>query len=441
MTTRQQRALRWAIPVAAFLTFASASFANAQDPDPATPQTPPRQTTQPPAAQAATGATTTGQQSLEIYGFGQADAIVDFEQNNPDWYDVNRPSKLPAFHHEFGNDGHFYLSPRQSRFGVKGTLPTSEGDVFAQFEFDMFGVGPDAGLTTIRLRHAYGQWKQIGAGQTNSQFMDVDVFPNVLDYWGPNGMLFFRNTQVYYELYKNGDSNARVAIENPGATGDVGRLADRIELQNVRGRFPAPDLTGHYRLATSSGYAQIGAALRYMAHDDLLPNDPFDLNGHNWGYGISLSGAIKRGFTPDYTANTLHLQFIWGRGVENYFNDAPVDVGAEPNPGNTVTPVIGEALRDIGIVAYLDHYWNHEWSSTIGYSRVSIDNSELQLPDAFRIGQYSTANLVWYPVKNVMMGGEFQWAERRNFSDGFKSHDTRLEFSLRYSFSAKVLGQ
>ena len=35
----------------------------------------------------------------------------------------------------------------------------------------MFGVGPDAGQTTIRLRHAYGQWRQIGAGQTNSQFM------------------------------------------------------------------------------------------------------------------------------------------------------------------------------------------------------------------------------------------------------------------------------
>ncbi len=33
--------------------------------------------------------------TLEIYGFGQADAIVDFKQNNPSWYDVNRPSRLP----------------------------------------------------------------------------------------------------------------------------------------------------------------------------------------------------------------------------------------------------------------------------------------------------------------------------------------------------------
>src|SRR3982750_2601001 len=34
---------------------------------------------------------------IEIYGFAQADAIGDFNTNNPDWFDVNRPSKLPAF--------------------------------------------------------------------------------------------------------------------------------------------------------------------------------------------------------------------------------------------------------------------------------------------------------------------------------------------------------
>ncbi len=198
--------------------------------------------------------------TLEIYGFGQADAIADFKQNNPDWYDVNRPSRLPNVANQFGNDGHFYLSARQSRLGVKGELPTANGAVKGQFEFDMFGVGADAGQTTIRLRHAWGQWKQIGAGQTNSQFMDVDVFPNVLDYWGPNGMLFFRNVQVFWEPFNDGDSNARIAIEAPGASGDAGVLADRVELQNVKPRFPSPDFTGHYRLGGRSGATSRSAA-------------------------------------------------------------------------------------------------------------------------------------------------------------------------------------
>src|SRR5262245_29458781 len=236
----------------------------------------------------------TDKPTVEIYGFGMVDAIADFQQNNPDWYDVVRPSRLPNAPNQFGEDGHFYMSARQSRLGAKGTLPTSDGDVTAQFEFDMFGVGKDAGLTTIRLRHAWGQWKQIGGGQTNTQFMDVDVFPNTMEYWGPNGMLFLRNPQVFYEVYRKGDSNARVAVEAPGASGDAGVFADRVELQNVRGRFPSPDFTGHYRYADKPwGYVQVGGALRYIAYDDLIPNDKFDLSGHVWGWGIAVSAGLK----------------------------------------------------------------------------------------------------------------------------------------------------
>src|SRR5262249_10156050 len=226
--------------------------------------------------------------TLEVYGFGQADAIADFKQNDPNWYDVNRPTKLPSFDKQFGEDGRFYLSPRQSRLGVKGEIPTSDGNVKGQFEFDMFGVGKDAGVTTIRLRHAWGQWKHVGAGQTNSQFMDVDVFPNILDYWGPNGMLFFRNTQVFYEFKNDDHMQAAVAIEAPGASGDAGVYSDRVELQNVKPRFPLPDLTGHVRLKNKMGYLQVGGIVREIKYDDTL-QDQFNLSGSVTGWGISIS--------------------------------------------------------------------------------------------------------------------------------------------------------
>ena len=373
--------------------------------------------------------------SLEVYGFGMVDVIADFNQNNPDWYDVNRPSRLPNVDKQFGEDGHFYLSPRQSRFGVRATLPTDNGDVTGQFEFDMFGTGKDAGLTTIRLRHAWGQWKHIGGGQTNSQFMDIDVFPNTLEYWGPNGMLFLRNAQVFFEVYKNGDSNARVAIEAPGASGDLGQFADRVELQNVRGRFPRPDFTGHYRHALPRGYVQVGGALRYFAYDDLLPNDQFDLSGSNWGWGIALSAGLKP--TPN---DTLHFQIVEGAGIENYFNDAPIDIGVKTNPGNTVTPVTGEPLGDFGLVIYLDHTWNEMMTSSIGYSRVDISNSNGQAANAYKSGQYLSGNLLFTPAKNVLMGGELLWGHRDNFADGFSVDDFRLQFSLKYSFGLKVGG-
>jgi hypothetical protein len=419
-------AIRWG--ALAVLLLGAASSARAQGPSPSpAPDAP--------APAAAAQAAADGKPTMEIYGFGQADAIVDFKQNNPDWYDVNRPSRLPNVANQFGNDGRFYLSVRQSRLGVKGTLPTASGDVKGQFEFDMFGVGGDAGQTTIRLRHAWGQWKQVGAGQTNSQFMDVDVFPNVVDYWGPNGMLFFRNVQVFWEPYRDGDSNARIAIEAPGASGDGGVYADRVELQNIKARFPSPDFTGHYRLAQKWGYVQLGGALRYIGYDDNLTTDKLDLSGHVWGWGLSVSSNLKA------TENdVLRMQFIYGAGVENYFNDAPVDVGVKNNPGNAVTPIVGEALKDLGIVLYLDHNWNSTWSTAAGYALVDISNSNAQAANAYRKGQYASVNLLSTPAKNVMIGGELQFARRDNYLDGFNSNDIRLQFTFKYNFSVKVGG-
>jgi hypothetical protein len=49
-------------------------------------------------------------------------------------------------------------------------------------------------------------------------------------------------------------------------------------------------------------------------------------------------------------------------------------------------------------------------------------------------------NLLYYPVKNVMAGLEFQWGHRDNFSDGFSVPDYRLQFSARYNFNFRLGG-
>src|SRR6516164_285407 len=123
--------------------------------------------------------------NFEIYGFAMADWIQDTKRVDPNWQDAFRPSKIAAPEGEFGTNGQASVSAKQSRLGFKGTLPTGEdtAPLDFKFEFDMFGVGADAGKTTIRLRHPYGEWGQLLAGQTHSLFMDIDVFPNVIDYW------------------------------------------------------------------------------------------------------------------------------------------------------------------------------------------------------------------------------------------------------------------
>src|SRR5262249_27060935 len=55
---------------------------------------------------------------LDLYGFAMLDMGYDNGQNDPNWFDVMRPTKLPSFPNEFGHDGRFYAGVRQSRFGA-----------------------------------------------------------------------------------------------------------------------------------------------------------------------------------------------------------------------------------------------------------------------------------------------------------------------------------
>ena len=106
---------------------------------------------------------------------------------------------------------------------MKSFTQTPLGELKTIFEFELFGTGADAGQTTFRLRHAYGELGQFGAGQTWSPFMDVDVFPNSLEYWGPSGMVFFRNVQVRW-MPVQGDNASDLRPRAPRRERRRGRL-------------------------------------------------------------------------------------------------------------------------------------------------------------------------------------------------------------------------
>ena len=372
---------------------------------------------------------------FEFYGFVMMDAGYDFNRVDPAWFDVLRTTKLPSNASEFGGDGadgNTYFSVRQTRFGVRSTTPTDVGDLKTQFEWELFGVGADAGQTTIRLRHAYGELGKVGAGQTWSPFMDIDVFPNTVEYWGPPGMAFFRNVQVRY-MPIQGDTRMTIALERPGASGDQGIYAGRVELSGIAAHFPLPDLSAEYRRAMDWGYVEVAGIVRYIEWEDNVATDAFELSGDAVGWGLNLSSNIK-----PTDNDVVRLSFLYGEGVENYMNDAPADIGVEPNPGNPVTPLVGEALPVMGVVAFLDHTWNEKFSSSVGYSMIDIDNSSGQAPSAFATGHYAIANIAHYPTANVMTVAELQYGKRENFSDGFTSDDVRIQFSFKYNFALNI---
>jgi len=356
------------------------------------------------------------------------DSGYNFGSINPNWFDVVRPTQLPAYAGEYGADGNTYFGVRQTRFGVKSSTSTLLGDLKTIFEFELFGTGVDAGQTTFRLRQAYGELGHFGAGQTWSPFMDIDVFPNSLEYWGPSGMVFFRNVQVRW-MPVQGASNVVIALERPGASADGGLYSDRVELQNIAPQFKWPDLSGHARLARNWGYVQVGAIVRKIAWVDTNPTT-FNLSGTAIGWGVNVTSNLN--FTKKDVGK---FEVVYGEGIENYMNDAPVDVGVRNNLVNPVSPIKGVPLPLLGVVSFLDHNWSDRFSTSIGYSLINIENSNGQRPSDFHQGSYALANILYHPVRKVTIGSEFQFGRRLNFSDGFNVNDYRIQFSARYDWS------
>lgn len=224
--------------------------------------------------------------SITFAGHAVLDMGYQSNQSDPDWFDVLRPTKLPSSDNEYGDDGKFYASVRQSRFGVSTLTPTAIGDLQTLIEFELFGVGDDAGETTFRLRHAWGELGQFGAGQYWSAFMDIDVFPNSIEYWGPNAMVFYRNVQARWTPWKTqSGSRLAVSLERPGGSGGESELDSIIDRDNIEPDFELPDLAAHYRYSDDWGHLQIAGILRQIKWAD-TGDDDLDLSGEETGWGL-----------------------------------------------------------------------------------------------------------------------------------------------------------
>jgi hypothetical protein len=348
------------------------------------------------------------QKSLEVYGFAMVDMGYNFDQIDPRWFDALRLNRLPKYKDQFAPNGTFFFGVRQTRFGVKGYTPTKLGDLTVRFEFDMFGTGSDEGQTTMRLRHAYGQLGKFLAGQAHSPFMDEDVWPNTLEYWGPCGMVFYRNVQVRFMPINDADKELWIALERPGAGADKGTISipELPSLDSVKAKLSAPDISAHFKKEGKWGSVQLAGIFRPLKWQDTRVNNfGTDLSGSATGWGAHVSTVIN------LTKNTVFRgSAVYGEGIENYMQDAPNDIGTVVN-GNRID---GEALPVTGLFGWIDHNWNPTWWTSIGYSTVSIDNTATAAhTTSYKHGNYAMLTIGTTPVKNTMAAVEFQWGQRK----------------------------
>lgn len=375
-----------------------------------------------PGAKPADGAPDAGSARVEVYGQAMLDVIYDAKRVNPDWAATLRPSQIPVQcpgDAGCGKNGTTTLSVRQSSLGVRGFIPTSLGMVKTDLSFDLFGTN---GGTQIHWLNAWAELGAFGAGQTYSNFMDIDVFPNTIDYWGPSGMVFVRNPQLRFTPFSKDGMTVALSLEAPNSALDTGKLSevDPALGASITGWNRLPDAVASFRLDRDWGHFRAAGILRQVGYQNPAAADSRPSGGKT-GYGINLSGAFKL-----FGKGKLNWQVVSGEGIASYMNDGGVDLA--PGAG-----LKAETVPSLGWLVFYGHSWSDRWSSSIGYSQHQQDNTDGQFDTALRKGSYGSINLLYYPAKNVTTGAEFVWGQLDQKGDA-SAEDYRLQFSTKVSF-------
>lgn len=309
------------------------------------------------------------------------------------------------------------VSIRPTRLSLDFRVPSTQlGDVRFYVEGDLFGTN----ATTPRLRHAYAQVRNVLIGQTFSNFMDPDGFPDTLDFQGPNGMVSLRNPQLRYGFALSPSTTFYVSVEKPSS--DVIFKTPQFSNQP---NAPSPDGAIRLRQEFERGHFQVAATFRSIAA--FVPTTPTPKTDSVFGWGVNASTGVKT-----FDKDNVIVAVAAGHGISRYLQDTSgLGIDAEPK-----SPTSLKATPAVGVEAAYQHYWLKNLRSSAVYSYAAVNNTALfdsAAPATYNHATYTGSNLIWNPFGSLNVGAEFLygWAMEQN---GLKANAPRIQFSAKYSF-------
>jgi hypothetical protein len=345
---------------------------------------------------------------LKIGGYFKTDFIYDLKPaGNTDSF---IPSSFPIPTVVGVNNA--TVSIRPTRLSLDFRVPSTKiGDVRFYVEGDLFGTN----ATTPRLRHAYAQARNFLVGQTFSNFMDPDGFPDTLDFQGPNGMVSIRNPQLRYGFALSSSTTLYFSVEKPSS--DITFKTPEFSAQP---NAPSPDGTIRLRQEFEGGHFQIAGLFRSIAA--FLPDGRTD---SVFGWGLNTSAGFKT-----FGKDNIVFGVAAGHGISRYLQDTS-GLGIDAEVASFTNPHL-EATPSVGVVTAYQHYWLKTLRSSATYSYAAVNNTD-RATSVYNHGTYTAYNIIWNPYGSLNVGAEFLygWITRQ---DGQKANAPRFQFSAKYSF-------
>lgn len=353
-----------------------------------------------------------GDTTASIYGYAKVDLIYDVDDKLGN--SVNRNAiRLDG---ERGSDGHTTLHAYQSRLGFGTSTPVGGSDLKTSIEGDFYGGGGG----TFRLRHAFGEWNGLLAGQTWTNFGGFLGMNPTVDFTPQPGQANVgRQAQLRYTT-----GGFSVALEDPDSLG--GKVASGFNGAPVAAashKNRLPDLTLRYQGGVGEVSYAASALLRRLEHDDLGASQKDGATG--WGLALEASAKL----TP---VVTLRGSIAHGDGIGGYLEGSPTAPAyIDPISGSLET--IEATGGTVGISVATG-----PGSLTLGYgiARADLDAAHaagVASDDTNREFQAMHLNYIWSPVRNVTYGVEVGHHTREVY-DGRDGDAVRVQGMVQYSF-------
>ncbi|MDY0206764.1 MAG: DcaP family trimeric outer membrane transporter [Pseudomonas sp.] len=345
---------------------------------------------------------------VKAFGYAKLDLIYDL---NDDLGNAATKSNI-RLKGDNGADGHFNAHAFQSRLGFSTATPTVSGDLVTHIEGDFWGQGGGS----FRLRHAYGSWNGILAGQTTSNFASFLGFTPTVDFNGPIGQSnISRQGQLRYT-----HKNLSVAVEDSDNLGSTAVPS----LDYTKSRHRLPDFTARYQSRIDSLEYAASVVLREVG----LYNAIADKDKKAFGYGLGLHAKL-------HLSENVSLQssLMYGDGIGGYIYLAPArsayyDLGS--NKVKTIKALGGTLGVSVkaGPGAFNVSYGlgKVDWDDAKAAGAVTSVSQDKKHQSLF-------ANYIWSPVKNVQYGMEVSHHTRKNIY-GDDGSGTRLQGMIQYNF-------
>ncbi len=276
---------------------------------------------------------------------------------------------------------------------------------------DALGVTPDP-----RLRQGYGELTNILfggdllAGQAWTTFSDLEAYPNILDFEGPNSFFGTRQPLVRWSRGVAEGLKLLVAAETP----------ENHIIQGADSLTAWPD--GVFSMVWDKAPVHLMGSFLVRDLRASSNNGPTETA---FGWGGSVSGKVGMPFLGKKDFMTFSVTY--GEGIASNFNDAPPDAVFD-STGSSL-----EAIPVFGWFASYEHWWSEQFTSTLVYGSLDVDNRAAQPSDSFDKTQYASANLIWIPTERWLFGVEALWGKRVD-KDGADGTDFRTQFTTRFSF-------